>query len=176
MAPHTAKEIKTITEFENKWKISTNKNTFQVIPIGRIKTVPIKIDQDILKFEKEGKALGTTITRDGFVRHIGNRIRQASAKLKDLYRFRDLCIKNKRKLYLALIRPVLEYPPIPLHTASKTNILKMQRVQNKEARIITPTRLRDTISSRIINETANLPAINVHSKFGVKSKPFKAID
>ena len=76
----------------------------------------------------------------------------------------DLSQKNKKTLYLALIRSVLEYRPVILHPISKTQAIKMQRVQNKAARLITKTRLNDRRTSKFVKEQAELISINI--KYG----------
>ena len=37
----------------------------------------------------------------------------------------------------ALMLPILDYPPIPMHTMSKTQISKLQKVQNRALRFAT---------------------------------------
>ena len=69
--------------------------------------------------------------------------------------------KNKKTFYLALIRSVLEYPPVILHPITKTQSIKMQWVQNKAARVIIKTRLSDRKTSKFINEKAELIPINI---------------
>ena len=78
-----------------------------------------------------------------------------------LYRFIELSPKNKRTLYKALIKSILEYPPVILNTLSKTQAVKMQIVQNKAARIITKTRLSDRKTNKYVNELAELTSINI---------------
>ena len=84
-----------------------------------------------------GKALGTIISKNGFTTHLTSRINLAKSKLPLLHRFIDLSQKNKKTLYLLLIRSVLEYPSVILHSISKTQAIEMQHVQNKAARLIT---------------------------------------
>ena len=57
--------------------------------------------------------------------------------------------KIKLHLYKALIRPILEYPVVPICITSKTNQLVLQRVQNKALRWVHP---RNTIIDRLTNE------------------------
>ena len=78
------------------------------------------------------QSIESTITKSGFSRHALNRINLFKIKLNVLYRFIDLSPNNKRTLYLSLIKSVLVYPPIVLHTVSKTQAIKMQIVQNKQ--------------------------------------------
>ena len=108
-----------------------------------------------------GKVLGTTITKSGFSQHASNRINLSKCKLNVLFIFIDLSSKNKRTLYLSLIKSILTYPPAVLHTVSKTQAIKMQIVQNKAARIITKTRLSDRVTNKYVNELAELIPVNI---------------
>ena len=72
----------------------------------------------------------------------------AMKTLTRLQRFRNLSEKNKRKLYLTIVRPQLLYPIIPLASISKTAHKKLQKVQNNALRFIENTTLNDRIPSR----------------------------
>ncbi|KAF9756172.1 hypothetical protein NGRA_3294 [Nosema granulosis] len=161
LAQQTIREIEKVNNYEKVWKIKTNRAKFQIIPILRTKTEPIIINQDNYEYEREGKALGLIITTNGFHKHIRNRINLAKLQLRILFRFRNLSIKNKKKLYHALVKSVLEYPPVPLHVASKSLTQQMQIVQNKAARIITNIRLREGQTNQTVNELAGLDPINI---------------
>ena len=161
LSRETEREIIKINQYENKWKIKTNVDKFQIIPIGRKGFKKVKIDNDTYEFANTGKALGTIISKNGFTSHITSRINLAKSKLPLLFRFLDLSQNNKKTLYLALIRSVLEYPPVILHPITKTQAIRMQRVQNKAARVITKTRLSDRKTSKFINEQAELIPINI---------------
>ena len=137
LARETAREIIKINEFENKWKIKTNIDKFQIIPVDRIGLKKVIVNNQTHEFANRGKVLGTIITKNGFTSHATNRINLAKSKLSMLYRFIELSPKNKRTLYQALIKSILEYPPVILNTISKTQAVKIQIVQNKAARIIT---------------------------------------
>ncbi|KAF9746901.1 hypothetical protein NGRA_3522, partial [Nosema granulosis] len=108
-------------------------------------------NQDNYENEKEGKALSLIITTNAFQKHIRNRINMSKLHLRILFRFRNLSIRNKSKLYHALVNSVLEYPPVPLHVASKAQTQQMQIVQNKAARIITYIRLREGQTNQTVN-------------------------
>ena len=58
LAALTKNAIVNINNFEHKWKIKTNINKFQIIPILRRKTNKIKIDKTIFDMHGEGKVLG----------------------------------------------------------------------------------------------------------------------
>jgi hypothetical protein len=157
----TAREIERVNNFEYRWKIQTNQTKFQIIPIARTKLEVIRVGNIIHPYKTEGKALGLTITTNGFFKHIKQRIQLAKLRLRDLYRFRNLSLANKRKLYLALIRSTLTYPPVPLHTISTTQMRKLQIIQNKSARLITNIRYSDRMTNETVNDLADLEPINL---------------
>jgi hypothetical protein len=157
----TAREIGKVNEFENKWKIKTNQAKFQIIPITRRKTEKIKIGTITHNFETQGKSLGLTITTNGFIQHIQNRIKLAKINLQRIYRFRNLSQANKRKLYHCFVKSVLEYPPVPLHTISIMQKRNLQIVQNRAARYITNTNYTDRLTNEEVNNMADLEPINL---------------
>ena len=77
------------------------------------------------------------MTRTGFNQHVNDRIRMAKLELAKLKRFKNLTPKIKAHLYKALVRSVLEYPTMPLCGISKTNIMRLQSLQNRAIRFIT---------------------------------------
>ena len=84
-----------------------------------------------MPFTNDINLLGLTLTRTGFVKHINNKINQAKHQLLKLKRFYQLSPQLQIRLYTTLIRPIMEYPPIPNALASKSLTLQMQRVQNR---------------------------------------------
>ena len=118
--------IESINNFENKWKIKTNQSKFQLMAIDRIKPPNITVSNKIIKHSREGKELGLSLTCTGFTKHIRNRTQLAKLQLNKPFRFKNTSSKNKRKLYLLLVRTILLYPFIPLHTCRKSQMSNMQ--------------------------------------------------
>ena len=85
------------------------------------------------------------------------RARQVLSKLR---RFQALTTEIKRQLYLTIVRPILEYPSVPLHSMSTNSIKKLQRVQNKATRFITNTNLTDFVPSQQLHEQCRIEPIN----------------
>ena len=159
-AHNTKHAIEQINTFENKWKITTNKTKFTIVPLTRFNTEDIIIGDDHYPYANKGKILGLNFTRTGIHNQVNIRKAIANTNLNKLYRFRHLSTKNKHKLYTTIIRPTLIYPAVPVHTVANTNILSLQRTQNKAVRFITNTRLADRISSKSLHEQLNLPPLN----------------
>ena len=157
----TCHAIQQINTFENKWKIKTNTSKFIIIPISRRNTWDIFIDDTYIPYSRRGKMLGLNLTTYGFSNQTKIRRAIATSQLTKLNRFSRLNITNKRKLYLALVRSALTYPVIPLHTCSNSALLQLQRTQNKATRLLTNTTNFDRLTSQILHEMTELPAINV---------------
>ena len=86
----------------------------------------------------------------------------AMKTLTRLQLFRNLSEKNKRKLYLTIVRPQLLCPIIPLNSISKTAHKKLHKVQNKALRFIKNTTLNDRIPSTTVHARNKLPTINTY--------------
>jgi hypothetical protein len=159
---HTKHEIERINNFERNWKIKTNPNKFQVITIAQISSPPLIVEGKHQEYSKGGGSiLGMKITSTGFAGHAKDRVKKAKAALGNLYRFKNLSLQKKRTLYTAMVRSILEYPPIPNHTLSMTQIRKMQTVQNAATRFITNIKRTDRKTSEFIHQEANLEPINI---------------
>lgn len=161
IAHTTQHSIKQINNYENKWKIKTNTGKFTLIPISRNKTADVYVNNELIPYKNAGKALGLNFGTRGFSNQVKVRTAIANSNLNKILRFQYLSANNKRKLYLSLVRSALTYPIIPLHTASDTQILKLQRVQNRGVRFITGSQWQDFYSSEYLHLTTNIPPINI---------------
>ena len=125
-------EINKQNDYDKKWKISTNMQKFQIIHIG-VKVFPqIEIDNEIIPDTKSAKLLGLKFSNyNFFTKQINANKASANAELKKLYKFRYLPRKLKLRLYKSLVLPLLTYPLVPINACSKTQIKKLQTVQNK---------------------------------------------
>ena len=70
------------------------------------------------------------------MQHVTNRIKLAKAQSTKMKRFIRLKESTKLHLYKALVRPLMEYPIIPTGLTAASNIIKMQRVQNKNLKFV----------------------------------------
>lgn len=160
-ALNTRRAIEQINNFERRWKIQTNTTKFTVIPISRRKTADISIDNTIIPYKNSGTVLGLHFNTHGFTPQIAHRKGIATANLNKLARFSNLPPRTKKKLYLTYVRPALIYPIIPIHTQSKTQISKLQKIQNKATRFITGTTRADSITSQHLHKITGLQPINI---------------
>ena len=162
VARKTVQAIEQINAFENKWKIKTNPNKFTIIPISRKKTTDIIVNNEQLRYSSTGKVLGLNFNPQGIIPQVKVRTAIAKNNLSKLHRFSNLSQRNKTKLYNSLVRSALIYPPVPLNILSNTQMLEMQRIQNKALRFITNTSIQDRIPSRQLHNQLNIPPINIY--------------
>lgn len=162
----TEREILKVNDFEKKWRIKTNLTKFTPLHLGARITNPLIIDEDPIEFKSEGKCLGLLITINGYNKHIQDRNNKALAALKKLYRLQHMPEKIKIHLVKALVLPILEYPPIPTHALSQTQVSKLQKIQNKALRFATNQRYPYTMNKMQIHQyTKTLPLnIKLHER------------
>ena len=122
---------------------------------------PLNINNEITDFKIHGKSLGLHITKNGYIRHVKERKNQGEAALKKLYRFRHLPIQIKVHLVKVMVISTLDYPPIPTHTLSKTQLRLLQRTQNKALRWATEQRYPYTLTTREIHEATKTEPLNI---------------
>ena len=63
-------------------------------------------------------------------------------------------------MYKALIRPIMEYPAVPLCSVAPTNIMKMQRLQNKAIKFAKKNDIEE-LKIQAAHEKYKLDAINL---------------
>ena len=101
------------------------------------KTSDIHIGATTKRYEHTGKILGLNITSNNFFRkHIKMITGRAKDELKMLGRFRHLKKGLKLRLFKTLILPLLLYPIIPINACSKSQINKLQKIQDAAIRWI----------------------------------------
>lgn len=162
LARRTEREVERVNDYEAKWKINTNIRKFGLLSVSKTRPDPVHIDGRRIQVNNEIKILGLKLKRTGTVQHIGERLNMAKTQTNKLKRFMNLSSKTKTHLYKALVRPLMEYPVIPLALASKTQKMKMQRLQNKNLRIIAkndPALEEQTIEQ--LHQSLNIEAVNI---------------
>ena len=111
---------------------------------------------------REVRALGLRLNRCGFYPQIDHNRGKAIGVLRTLYRFRDIPARYKLQLYKTVVRPLLEYPAVPLHLASRAKMLRLQAVQNRAIMWITGHRFREEgrPSIRRLHKSLKLEPLN----------------
>ena len=161
LAVRSEMEITRVNEYEKKWKIKTNKNKFKMIPASKTAPYPISVEDENLNFTTEFNILGLTLTRTGCQKHLGAKIRSAKGQLLKLRRFEHLNPSLIIRLYLTLVRSIIEYPPIPNGFLAKKNIMKLQRLQNRALKLAVRRTDDRYMTIKDIHEKYNIQAINV---------------
>ena len=133
---------------------------FVVLNISRRTTTPILIDDKQIDYSRNAKILGLTYSTNGILPQVTARRAMTMKTLDRLLRFRQLSPRNKRRLYLTIVRPQLIYPIIPLNTISNSSHRKLQRVQNRALRFIDNVHWTDRITSTTLHDRHRLPALN----------------
>ena len=88
--------------------------------VSRRNTDPVIVNRKEINYTNKTKILGVTYSTHGISPQVEIRKAMAMKTLTRLQHFRNLSEKNKRKLYLTIVRPQLLYPIIPLNSISKT--------------------------------------------------------
>ena len=153
--------IEDLNRYEARWKIQTNITKFSPLALGSRNNPPLEINGNQTEYRNGGKVLGLKINNRGYYSHVTERKQQGERALKKLFRFRNLPTKIKVHLVKAMVIPTLEYPPIPIHSLSKNQIIKLQRTQNKALRWATEQRHPYTLSTVDIHELTNTPPTNI---------------
>jgi len=120
-----------------------------------------KLNNNEIEFSQRGKMLGLLITNRGIIPHIRERIKLANILLQKIKRFSGCTEGIKIQLYKSLIRPIIEYPPVPLNTASNTQKLKIQSIQNKALIWASGARYPDIPSAEELHDKYNLLPMNL---------------
>ena len=161
LALTSQRETECINQYEKKWKINTNINKFNVLSISKSRPESINIEGRRATFSNKIKMLGLTIKRTGVSQHMTNRIKQAKAQNLKLKQFIRLDSSIKLHLCKALIRPVMEYPIIPNGITSDMNIIKIQRVQNKNLKFVAAYTTQQHCTIEDLHKYYEIDAMNV---------------
>lgn len=156
-----AAQINTQSVYEKDWRIHTNESKFSIFNLGARLHENISTNTRAIATQHQGTLLGLTISRSGYASHINKRCDHARTTLGKLYRFRTMPTKLKLHLVKTLIIPILEHPPVPTHTLSKTQISKLQKVQNKALRFATNQFYASTLTNEQIHINTNTFPINI---------------
>ena len=130
-ARKTSRAINERNTYELKKKITNNLGKMKILTATKLKPEEVVVDERQHEINQTVVFLGLTLTNYGFRSHITNMKKKASRNLTKLRRFTLLPAGIKLRLYKSLIRPMLEYPPVPTHAASRSAILTLQVVQNR---------------------------------------------
>ena len=115
-----------------------------------------------IPISRNNKVLGLNIDKHlRFHVHVRQKAAIARTSLSNLERFRDSSTKTKLHLFKAFILPLLTYCPLALSLAAKTNISKLQVVQNRALRFALGVRWYDFRTTLSLHEETDIDPINI---------------
>ena len=153
--------INRVNDFEKKWKIKTNTAKFKLIQLAGKKTEPVIINHQNIPYTKKGTVLGLQISNTGFHTHVTQLKQKAEHTLSTLRRFSSLPAKIKLHLVKSLLVPQITYPSYPLNIISHSNMIKLQRIQNKALRFVYNDRYPYTHTNEHLHRQSDLPPVNI---------------
>lgn len=135
------------SKYFRKWKIKINSSKTQAIlfPFRKSPKLtprrPLQHGSTSISFSNEVKYLGVTFDKHlRFHKHIETIVQKSITASRSLYglmcRKSKLSINNKNLLFKTVIRPIMSYSSAVWYKAAKTNIRKLQRIQNKNLKTI----------------------------------------
>ena len=168
------RELDTLTLWERKWLIHSHPDKTKATYFGTKRKIPRPLyqstkllDQTPIAITNSTKILGLTIDNQvRFHHHIKFKISVANKALSSLFRFRTASYKTKKHLYNAFILPLLTYCPLALKQSAPTNIISLQRIQNRAFRWIHNTKWYDFYTSDYLHTLTNRAPLNIiwHNK------------
>ena len=162
LARRTSEEIKKINDYEKSWKIQTSKEKFKLISISALKPEQVMVDQQAVRFSNTSNILGLNISSRGISAHVILRERKARGQLQQLKRFKKTDTSIQLHLYKTLVRPIMEYPAVPICISAKSNIKKLQTVQNIAIRSAArERRFINCVTNEELHQRLNINAMNV---------------
>ena len=172
LTDYIQRELTTTSLWELKWRILSHPEKatvtyFNVKRRDRPRQLSLYKNINVanpvpIPVRDRNKVLGLTIDNKlNFKNHITQKVAIAAAALSSLERFRDSSVKTKLHLYKAFILPLLTYCPLALSLSAPTNILRLQRIQNRAIRFALGTKWYDFRTSLSLHEESDLPPINL---------------
>lgn len=129
-----------ITNWMKKWKIKSNSTSLR----NHI-YIPVKIDDDLVPLQENARYLGVHFDKKlNWRTHIIKKRDELNLRFRSLYWLfctkNQLSLNNKRLLYVTILRPTWSYGIEIRGCATKSNLLVLQRFQNKVMRKMTGAR------------------------------------
>ncbi|MDD9339936.1 MAG: reverse transcriptase family protein, partial [Providencia heimbachae] len=170
---HLQLHLDLITDYCEVWRIRLNSNKSEAIIFSRHlhKTkakIPLKLNNTELPWVTQATYLGVILDQKlNLAAHINRRTSLATAMLhllQPLLKYNSgLNVQNKRRIFLAFVRPILTYGAPCLNDIAKKLIYALQLLQNKILRQLYPDEAKDArgyyTSTAVLHELARIPTI-----------------
>ena len=161
-------DLKNLEQWATNWGMRFNAKKCYILSIRtKFNYLFYSLDNCILKQVTSNPYLGLQISQDlKWHTHICNITNRASSTLGFLQRNLKNCSKECRKsAYLSLIRSTLEYGSIVWNSQYKTDIERLERIQNRAARFITKDyKSREPGSMTSMLKNLQLPSLEERRK------------
>lgn len=165
-----------LESYYSKWKIKINVEKTEALIFSKMRKKDPKntlvLNNKNIPWGTETKYLGVIFDKKlTFATHLKERINSARKMMNMLYPLLKyssvLNIKNKAKLYMACVRPILTYGSSAWKNVSKKEHMNLQRFQNKCLRTITNL-YRNTndvkyVKTIKLHEVANVPLLRTYT-------------
>ena len=163
LAVRTIRAAGTLNNYEAERYISTNHDKEFLLSVARISPSRVIVHGRVYPFVRVVTILGLRLGRCGFTAQVTHNRGKAYGVLSTLKRFRTLPWRHKLQLYKTLVRPVLEYPAVPLHAGSNSAMRRLQAVQNSAIMWVCGLRFSDPDRPSIptLHRMLRLEPINV---------------
>ena len=176
------KEIKAIYNWECNWRVKSNPQKSQALPLGCFNETleqlgGLVVNNQTIQLVSTIKILGFTFTkRLTTSKHAQISSARGFNELNKLVKFKEAPSKIKKQLYQSLVLPIISFPSIMYKDMNKISHHKLQVIQNKALRFINNSNLLDKIPSKTLHETHKLLPINLYFDKLQKKCFYKMID
>lgn len=141
---YAQQHLEQLEEWTTKWRINLNSDKTQVVHFTKKHTPsppPLTLFDIPLPFSPSARYLGLQLDRRlTFKLHLQNTAKRALQRLLQLFpllRSNGLSMQARTHIFLMMIRPILTYAVPAWQHAAPSNLLPLQRIQNRAIRIIT---------------------------------------
>ena len=155
--------------WEQQWRIKTNASKCNAVYFHCTKNnrtiteTPLKINNTNIPVKAHTRVLGSTLDSNlNWYQHFLVQRTRAKAVLGRIKRFKATTLATKRRLYLALVRPILCQSPGSYEMTCHTNNYSHQKVQNVALRFITDAKWSDFRTAESLHHTADIKPLNQH--------------
>ena len=178
----TSKELEQTLQWERSWRIKSNINKCKIAIFGCKKESVqkiggITINNHKMEIEKNIKILGCTLSKKNNSKHLTqSNYQKGMRNLIKTRRFQSAPIKVKKLLYKAIIRPTLEYPYLVLYKTGRTNLRKLQKIQNRSLRFILNLKLKDRVKITEMHTKLKIEPLNLRLNKLAKKMLYRSKD
>ena len=176
----TNEEMDQTLKWERNWRIKSNITKCKIAVFGcNRETVEnyggISVNNQPMAIDKQIKILGCNLNgKFNNKAQIASNYQKGMRNLIKIKRFYSAPVKIKKTLYKALVRPAIEYPYLVLQNTNKTNLKKLQNLQNKSLRFILGLKLKDKVRTCTIHEKLKIEPFNIRLNRLSKKMMYKA--